>query len=240
MLNLGLKWEKGVELFLKSKKRGDVARTLLILTLGLILGIVLMNLLSKIRLPKYRPKSEIVSSQRSETRKKKAKLSSAEKLDSLLSNIDEKVKLYQDKGLKFASLTEAEKFKTANYYRELKKELAYNDRERMRAKKRIYNLGGRNLIEAQELMEKGKYDLAQHIIKKTLRSGGISDPYIRMESYRYLAEISLKKGNVKEYALMMYKYFSQLEKEGVEDGKMEVIMKRKNDLKKVLERLKKE
>ena len=216
-------------------QRGDAVKTVVILFFGLVLGMVFMNMLLKFRLPKYRPKT--AAGEITAAKKKQKKLKNI-RLDTSLYKVEGKVKTYQERGLKFSSLTEAERFKTAQYYREIKKRLAYQDRERINAKKRFFKLGGAKLIEVGELLEKGKYDLAERIVKDVLRSGGKGDPRIRIESYRYLAEVYARKKDMEKYALMMYKYFDQLEKEGVSEEKEKIIAKNKEELKKVLERLK--
>jgi hypothetical protein len=223
-----------------SKQRGDALKTILILFLGLLLGMVVMNLFFKVPVhrSKYVVNNKFKKSKFGE--KKSQKYFSKDKLDSTLYNVEGKIHQYREKGLKFSSLTEAERFKTASFYHELKKNLSYQNRERLRAKKRFYKQGGNKLIEARKLIEQKRYDMAENLIKDTLREGGKYDPYVKMESFRYMAEIYREKQDVKKYALMMYKYFAQMEKEGISEEKEEAVMKQKEELKKMVERLKKQ
>lgn len=213
-------------------QRGEMSRdVVIVLVIGVLIGCLFM----------YYTMSSVrkIKTKTTKGRENNVSYTKNDKTDELLKSAESSVSSYTEKGISFSSVTEAENFKTAILYRNIKSGLSESGREKQKAKQRIHNSGGGKLDHARTLIDQNKFDMADSLIRSVLQEGGKQDPYIRMASYRYLADAYHGKGDIEKYSLMMYKYFQELEKNNVNNEKLETIVKMKSDLMKSIEGIKK-
>ncbi|MCK5684933.1 hypothetical protein KAJ27_12460 [bacterium] len=214
------------------KIRGEMSRdVVIVLVFGILIGCFFMyytlSSFKKIKMKKKKFKKSNIS------------YSKSDRTDEILMKAENNVSSYTEKGIRFTSSREAENFKTAMLYRSIKEGLSESQKEKQKSKKRIFQNGGGKLDHARNLIERNKFDMANSLIKSVLREGGKRNIYVRMAAYRYMADAYQGKGDVEKYSLMMFKYFKELEKNNINNEKLETIVRMKSDLMKTIQEIKK-